>query len=68
MSPLGFESTTSAGERPQTYALDRAVFGTGKEWSMFLKTKQCLWDHQKYSACVVLFQISDRLDDCYEIR
>ena len=30
MSPVGFEPTISAGERPQTYALDRAATGTGK--------------------------------------
>ena len=29
MSPVGFELTISAGERPQTYALDRAATGTG---------------------------------------
>jgi len=29
MPPVGFEPTTPAGERPQTYALDRAVTGTG---------------------------------------
>ena len=29
MSQVGFEPTISAGERPQTYALDRAVTGTG---------------------------------------
>ena len=28
--PVGFEPTISAGERPQTYALDRAATGTGK--------------------------------------
>ena len=27
--PVGFESAISAGERPQTYALDRAATGTG---------------------------------------
>jgi hypothetical protein len=26
---VGFEPTISAGERPQTYALDRAATGTG---------------------------------------
>jgi len=35
--PVGFEPTVSAGERPQTYALDRAATGTGRtpldEWS-----------------------------------
>ena len=29
MPPVGFELTISAGERPQTYALDRATTGTG---------------------------------------
>jgi hypothetical protein len=29
MPPAGFESTISAGEWPQTYALDRAAIGTG---------------------------------------
>jgi len=27
-APVGFEPTISAGERPQTYALDRAATGT----------------------------------------
>ena len=30
MSPVGFEPTISAGERLQTYALDRAATGNGK--------------------------------------
>ena len=29
MPPVGFEPTISAGERPQTYALERAATGTG---------------------------------------
>ena len=29
MPPAGFEPTISAGERPQTYALDREATGTG---------------------------------------
>jgi hypothetical protein len=29
MPPLGFETTISAGERPKTYALDRAATGNG---------------------------------------
>ena len=29
MPPVGFQPTISAGERPQTYALDRAATGTG---------------------------------------
>ena len=30
MSPVGMEPTMSAGELPQTYALDRAATGTGR--------------------------------------
>ena len=30
MPPVGFEPTISAGERPKTYALDRAATGTGR--------------------------------------
>jgi len=29
MPPVGFEPTISAGERPKTYALDRAAIETG---------------------------------------
>jgi hypothetical protein len=29
MPPVGFRPTISAGELPQTYALDRAATGTG---------------------------------------
>ena len=29
---VGFEPTIAAGERPQTYALDRAATGTGKKY------------------------------------
>jgi len=29
MPPVGFEPTISAGERPQTHALDRAATGIG---------------------------------------
>ena len=38
MPPLGFEPMISAGERPQTYALDRAATGTGiKIYTVILK-------------------------------
>ena len=37
MPPAGFEPTISAGERPQTYALDRAATGTGIiQWLFFI--------------------------------
>jgi hypothetical protein len=31
MLAIGFELTISAGERPQTYVLDRAATGTGAD-------------------------------------
>jgi len=31
MPPVGFKPMISAGERPQTYTLDRAATGTGKQ-------------------------------------
>ena len=31
MTPVGFESTISEGERPKTHALDRAATGTEKD-------------------------------------
>ena len=34
MPPVGFETTTPAGERPQTYALDCAATGTDKYSNM----------------------------------
>ena len=36
MPSVGFGPTNTAGERPQTYALDRAATGTGKEYIYWL--------------------------------
>ena len=38
MPPVGFEPTISAGERPQTDALDRAATGTGHIYNKGQKT------------------------------
>ena len=40
MPPMGFEPTISDGERPQTYALERAATETGKGnfWRCEMKT------------------------------
>ena len=52
MAPVGFEPTISAGERPQTYALDRAVTGTGytewlvKDYFNLLKASDFFMYHQ----------------------
>ena len=42
MPPVGFEPTVSAGERLQTYALDRAATGTGThaKWRTKFKKKK----------------------------
>ena len=40
MPPVGFETTISAGERPQTYALDRAATGTGIYFITFWKVPE----------------------------
>ena len=39
MPPVGFEPTVSAGERPQTYALDRAATGTDSVYLSEIITK-----------------------------
>ena len=52
-APVGFEPTISAGERPQTYALDRAATGTGTPISTFTyyfitySTTQSVTEHRK---------------------
>ena len=40
MSPMGFEPTVSAGERPHTYTLDREATGTGGILSRNLKERK----------------------------
>ena len=40
MPPVGFEPTISAGERPNTYALDRAATGTGNILRTVFKQKR----------------------------
>ena len=37
MTPVGFEPTISAGERPQTHALDLAATGTGAYVYYYIK-------------------------------
>ena len=40
--PVGFEPTVSAGERPHTYALDRAAIGTGGSTECLTLYNRCL--------------------------
>ena len=48
MPPVGFEPTISAGERPQKYASDRAITGTGRHpiWTINKKTAN-VFGHEK---------------------
>ena len=53
---MGFEPTIAAGERPKTYALDRATTGTGKERDYRLQVfcaKDLLNDAVSNLICVV---------------
>ena len=44
MPQVGFEPTISAGERPQTYALDRAATGTGIWYLLVWYITEMIWD------------------------
>jgi len=48
-APVGFEPTISAGERPQTYALDRAATGTGEidSYEVIFSEHMIWWKKEK---------------------
>jgi len=48
MLPVGLEPTISAGERPQTYAIDRAATGTGS-----CTPNKCKYNVANFVAAVV---------------
>jgi len=56
MFPVGFEPTVLAGERPQIYALDLAVTGTGLQTLTAAKIIEeyilCLYEH--YTCSLVI--------------
>ena len=51
MPPVEFKPAISAGERPQTYALDRAATGTDTDGSVPLYTQQTI------ACCVKLMHV-----------
>jgi len=57
VTPVGLEPTISAGERPQTYALDRAATGTGKTFLEFVK-KAKLHDTCTFSLFSALYIVN----------
>ena len=70
MPPVGFEPTMSAGERPQTYALERAATGTGFILQLFLYYSYCFILVSLLRCCPVIvvvkvFEVSDQLSGWY---
>jgi len=55
MPPEGFEPTISAGERTQTYALDRVVTGTGPSFILPNYYLDWLWDIWNFLFSLFLF-------------
>ena len=53
MPPVGFEPTISAGERPKTYALDRAATGNGySKWVPLRKKKRLETTYRQLSRLI----------------
>ena len=71
MPPVGFVPMIWAGERPQTYALDRAATGTGKMhkvafWNLtFLGPNIPLWGIYPTRCNVTQFIISGNCSTCF---
>ena len=60
MLPVGFEPTISAGERPQTYALERAATGTG---TYVIICKTLFVDLTWRNLCLLKFHL-----DCLSLK
>jgi hypothetical protein len=58
MPPVGFESTISAGERPQTYVLDRAATGTGTQ-NVLRKITLETWPQLAYFLLISFSSLSN---------
>jgi hypothetical protein len=57
MPPVGFGHTISAGERPKTYALDRAATGTGTAPQVLIKTEKSPSEYASW--CYQVFILSN---------
>jgi len=51
MATVGFESKISAGEGPQTYAIDRAATGTGTRLYGLVKYAQLIKENKSQLIC-----------------
>ena len=59
MPPVELEPTISAGERPQTYALDRAATGTGTTSHIRPKTEQGPGTLNDGALCGIHYRLHD---------
>jgi hypothetical protein len=70
MPPVRFEPTISAGERPQTHALDRAA--TGTVWVGTLNTwyggRQTPYRSCQKHESLSLYDLVSNLRQCYVFR
>ena len=57
MPPVGFKPTMSAGERPQTYAVDGAAMGTGLIYCYFYKIDVLKMKGWNSTTFLLLFKI-----------
>jgi hypothetical protein len=57
MSPVGFEPTIPARERPQTYALDLAATGTGNKFSLLNKLCYYLLGERRHWHLEMLLEL-----------
>ena len=60
MPPVGLEPTISAGERPYTYALDRASTGSDQEAELVM----LIWKER--NSCVFISPSSNLEDENFE--
>ena len=61
MPTVGFEPTISAGERPKTYALDRAATGTGSSYLVNVTNLPMLINFTKVNVPLVILLFVLRL-------
>jgi len=61
MPPVGFEPTISAGERPQTHALDRAATGTGLDAGTYVNSNSRISNCQRILLSKKKFNFPDFL-------
>ena len=63
MSPVGFETKISAGERPKTYALDRAATETG---TLYVYSLEIAFQWKSESARTLIYwSLQDTCVNCY---